>query len=173
MSLNINLENITGPGRPAKPLTAEFSRELTEADIAHLAVAPRGVQAPNLQKLTDRHHALARQLAAGVSPGDAALTLGYDPSRVSIIQQSPAFQDLLSVYRAEVNREFASYNEHRAGLARDALLELRERFENDPTSMTNRELLSITDQMTEAADAVEHTDLPVMIELVGRVDDPS
>lgn len=168
MTLNLNIEKLAGRGRRAVPLEFEVRRELEDVDFEALAVTDRGVVAPDLKRITDRHHALARLLASGMSEGDAALTLGYDNSRVSILKGSPAFQELLALYRDEVDREFAGMLDHMAGLSRDALLELRERIEDDPTKFSNRELLSITtDMIDRSLGKTEDTkNKPTVIELV-------
>lgn len=167
MDLGLNIVDLKGPGRPKRPLAAEVARPLTEADLQLAAVTERGSQPPPIKRITDRHHALARLLAAGTPEGEAALILNYDNSRVSILKQSPAFQELLALYRSEVDREFATTLDHMAGLSRDALLELRERLEETPEKFSNRELLSVITDMVDRAD-VDGTDakLPTRIELV-------
>lgn len=167
--LGLNIVNLAGPGRPAKPLEAEIVRPLEIADLELAAVTERRSAPPPLKRITDRHHALARLLAAGTPEGEAALILNYDPSRISILKNSPAFQELLALYRAEVDREFATTLDHMAGLSRDALLELRERLEEDPDKFSNRELLSITTDLIDRADLDEGTSkLPTRIELVAQ-----
>src|SRR6056297_3401108 len=106
MDLGLNIVNL-GAGRPRKPLEAEAVRPLEQADLELASTVERNSQPPAIKRITDRHHALARLLAAGTPEGEAALILGYDNSRVSILKQSPAFQELLDLYRAEVDREFA------------------------------------------------------------------
>jgi len=172
MSLNLQIDKLAGPGRRAVPLDYEVVRELQDLDFQLLSTTDRGMVAPDLKKLTDRHHALARLIAAGMSESDASITLGYSNSRISIIKQSPAFQELLSLYRDEVNREFATNLEHMSGLSRDALLELRDRIEEDPGKFSNRELLSITTDMSDRSlGKVEDGKKPVRIELAGPDED--
>lgn len=165
--LGLNIVNLGGPGRPAKPLEASILRELNEADLELAAVTERHSTPPPIKRITDRHHALARLLAAGTPEGEAALILGYDVSRVSILKQSPAFVELLDLYRSEVDREFATTLDHMAGLSRDALLELRERLEESPDKFSNRELLSVITDMTDRADIDgQDAKLPTRIEIV-------
>lgn len=169
MTLNLNIDKLAGPGRRALPLDFEMTRELEPADFHALATTDRGMEPPQLQRITDRHHALARLLASGVSEGEAALTLSYDISRVSILKNSPAFQELMALYRREVDREFATMLEHMAGLGKDALLELRDRLEEAPQKFSNRELLSVATDMADRADIGEGSSkLPTIIELVAQ-----
>ena len=173
MTLRLNIDKLAGPGRPSVPLEVLSVRELGEADLALLATGVKGVTAPTLQRTTDRHHSLARLLAGGVTEGEAAATIGYSLSRVSILKQSPAFQDLLALYRQEVDREFATVIENMAGMSRDALMELRERLEDDPNRFSNRELLDTVTNFVDRSDVGEGTaKLPVQIELIAQPFDP-
>ncbi len=140
-------------GRAEAPLTHSLLREMTAADVelSHLEL---GVKAPNLVKrLTDRHHALARNLAAGMKVGEAAAICGYDISRVSILQGDPTFQELLVFYRENVDAKYAQLHETLAGLSVDAAIELRERLENAPEDLTPGQLIEITKM---AADRTGH-----------------
>lgn len=117
-------------GRASKPLTAVQVRELDSVDIA-LLQEEKGSKAPPLKRLSERHHALARCLASGMEPGDAAITCGYVVSRVSILQADPAFQELLAFYRQSVEAKYLDMHGVLAGLSLDAAMELRERLETD------------------------------------------
>lgn len=173
MTLNLNIDKLAGPGRAAKPVEVEIVREITEADLELLAVKPAGSVPPPIKRLSDRHHALARLLAAGTSEADAGLITGYDASRISVLKNSPAFQELLELYRQEAKREFTSVLEHMAGISRDAVLELRERLEDTPERFTNNELMKLTVDFTDrTVDRImDDTAMPTVIELVAP--DPS
>jgi hypothetical protein len=119
-------------GRAAQPLDAVQVRELTEEDLALLA-DERGTKAPPLKRLGERHHALARCLASGMSPANAAISCGYVGSRVSILLADPAFKELLEFYRADVNDKYLDMHGVLAGLSLDAAMALRERLEDDAT----------------------------------------
>lgn len=139
MTLNLN---ILGPGRKPAPLHAVVERELDEADIELLAVSP-APPAPELKRLGERHHALARALASGLSEGEAGALVGYDPSRVSILKASPAFQELLALYRGAKDAQFAEFHGLLAGLATDAALELRSRLEESPEELSAGQLMEM------------------------------
>lgn len=117
-------------GRAAKPMSAVQVRELDATDIA-LLQEEKGSKAAPLKRLSERHHALARCLASGMEPGEAAFTCGYVPSRVSILQADPAFQELLAFYRQSVETKYLDMHGVLAGLSIDAAMELRERLETD------------------------------------------
>lgn len=133
-------ETFRTTGRAAKPCSATLVRELDSADIALLG-EEKGSKAPPLKRLSERHHALARCLAQGMSPGDAAINCGYVPSRVSILQADPAFQELLSFYRQDVNEKYMDMHSVLAGLSLDAAMELRERLEDD--TQTDEKKISV------------------------------
>lgn len=168
MTLNLNIDKLAGPGRLPAKLEVEYVRDLGEADFAIMAEIPVGSRPPAVKRLTDRHHALARLLAAGTPEGEAALILNYDISRVSILKNSPAFQELLALYRGEVKREFATVLDHMAGISRDALVILRDRMEDNEDRFSNNELMKIATDFTDRTvdKDLDTARLPTVIELV-------
>lgn len=168
MSLNLNIEKLPGPGRRKVPVHFEIVREMGEADLGALATQDVGSTPAPIKRITDRHHSLARLLAAGTTEAEAAMITGYDSSRISILKNSPAFQELLALYRGEVDREFATVLDHMSGLSKDALLELRERMEETPDKFTNGELLRVITDLVDrtVSDGPDHEKLPHVIELV-------
>lgn len=117
-------------GRAARLITASVVRPLDSADVALLG-AEKGSRPAPLKRLSERHHALARCLAGGMSEANAAITCGYVASRVSILKADPAFQELLSFYREDVEAKYLDMHGVLAGLSLDATMELRERLEED------------------------------------------
>lgn len=111
-------------------MSAVQVRELDECDIV-LLQEDRGSVAPPLKRLSERHHALARCLASGMSDSEAAITCGYVASRVSILKADPAFIELLAFYRQSVDGKYLDMHGVLAGLSLDAAMELRERLELD------------------------------------------
>lgn len=166
--LNLNIDKLAGPGRLPKPVEFEYVRDLNEADLAALASIPANSTPPQIKRLSDRHHALARLLAAGTPEGEAAMILDYDISRVSILKASPAFQELLALYRSEVNREFATVIDHMAGLSRDALVVLRDRLEENEDRFSNNELMKIAADFSDRTIGreLDTSKMPDIIELV-------
>lgn len=136
--LGINFDNALAP--PAREV--ELVREMHPAD---LAMAGQASAASDYQprKLTERHHALARCVALGLKDHEAAARVGYDPQMLIILKRSPAFLDLVEVYRNDVNLQFADHTQQLAGLATDAILEIRSRLEQDPDAFSSKALLEI------------------------------
>lgn len=127
-------------GRAAKSLHAEVVRELTQSDLALLATE-RGVQPTHVQRITDRHHALARCLASGMSATEAGLCTGYTASRISVLRGDPAFEELIAFYRADRGAEVLDLQAKFTALAKDATTEIQERLELEPASFGLDQLL--------------------------------
>lgn len=137
-----DLHQLTLPGR--KPSAAEgcFAGELVEAELPLLAQARGTTQ--DVKRITERHHALARALAMGMSEAEAGTSVGLLPSRVSVLKASPAFQEILSLYRANKDREFQDTVARLAGVAHDAVLELADRLEQKPEEITVGQLIELS-----------------------------
>src|SRR5687768_16258292 len=95
LDLDLDIAATDFIGRKARSVTAEVTRELTRSDLA-LLKTERGVQPSHIQRLSERHHALARCLASGLSVADACAITGYTPSRVSILKGDPSFEELIA-----------------------------------------------------------------------------
>lgn len=160
-------------GRASKPLTAVQARELDSVDVALLA-EEKGSKAPALKRLSERHHALARCLASGMEPGDAAITCGYVASRVSILQADPAFQELLAFYRQDVNTKYLDMHGVLAGLSLDAAMELRHRLEDEMESNEKKFNVTALIELTKlGADRTgfgpQSSQVNVNVDLAGRL----
>jgi hypothetical protein len=130
-------------GRVAEPLHCEYSRDLGTADIEALKL-PRGSAPPrSLVRIHASHHSLARCLAAGMKPAQAALVTGYSPGRINDLQKDPAFQALVADYSAEARSIFADLAERMANISLDAIELLQERLHDDPKGFTVPLLLDI------------------------------
>lgn len=163
-------------GRAQRVLSAVVVRELDDADVAALG-AEKGSRAPALKRLSERHHALARCLASGMAAGDAAITCGYDPSRVSILQADPAFKELLSFYRESVAVKYLDMHGVLAGLSLDAAMELRERLEDDMQADEKKmtaaqlvELVKLGADRTGFGPQSSSTNLNVNVDMAGRLE---
>lgn len=170
--MTIPLDIIRTTGRAATPVTAEVLRPLEEADLVLLG-EEKGSKPPPLQRLRERHHALARNLASGMSEENAAAICGYDRSRVSILKSDPAFKELLLFYRKEVDAQYVQLHEVLSGMAVDAAVVLRERLEDDPEAIGTKTLIEITKM---AADRTGHgpsskQEVQVNVNLASRLEE--
>jgi hypothetical protein len=118
-------------------------RELTAADLHLLDTLPSVWQLPTIQQLTQRHHALARLLASGMSDIQAGEASGYTPMRVSQLKQDPSFIELVRHYQEQVDESFRDVAAEMAGFSLDLMSELRDRFEEDPKSFSIGTLMEI------------------------------
>jgi hypothetical protein len=126
----LGLEVVRTRGRAAREAPATLVRALEPADLSALSTE-RGVTAPPLKRVKDRHHALARALASGMAPGVAAVAVGIQGSTVSILCADPAFKELLAFYRSETDAAYRSLHEELSGISMDAAAEIRKRLEDD------------------------------------------
>jgi hypothetical protein len=155
-------------------MSAVQVRELDDVDVTLLG-EERGTSAPPLKRLSERHHALARCLASGMTEGDAAITCGYVLSRVSILKADPAFQELLAFYRNDVNGKYLDMHGVLAGLSLDSAMELRDRLEADAEA--NEKTISVGQliELTKlGADRTgfgpQSSQLNVNVDLAGRLE---
>jgi hypothetical protein len=107
-----------------------------------------------------------------MAPGEAGIVCGYSASRVSILQDDPAFRELLHFYRQDVEREYRGLHEKLAGLATDAASVLADRLEDSPDDISIGQLQEI---VKLGADRTGHgpqsssTHLNVNVDLAGRL----
>lgn len=145
--LGIDLGLLPRAGRQAKPLFAEFVRELAPADLTMPAV--RVQTAPPLKKIRDTHHALARVLVTAGSESEASAITGYSLSRISILKADPQFQELLEFYREGSERVVTDMRERMAGMAGAALQELSDRLDETPEEFTPNLLKEIVKDLAD------------------------
>lgn len=146
-------------------------RELDSADMVLLS-QERATKPSAIKRLTERHHNLARNLASGMAVGEAATFCGYTISRVSILQNDPAFKELLEFYREDAARPYRDLHVRLSGLALDAAEELSNRLEEEPEKISIGQLTELTKL---GADRTGHgpqssTNLNVNIDLAGRLE---
>ena len=88
--------------QPARLREVVAVRPLVKADLARLHEPRRGT--PQIKKLRESHHHLARLFASGLRIKEVAERTGYSYTRVQSIQASPAFKQLVAEYREMVDR---------------------------------------------------------------------
>lgn len=121
---------------------AAYERDLLPADIEALKL-PRGTAPRSLVRIHASHHSLARCLAAGMKPLQAALVTGYSPGRISTLANDPAFSALVEDYRLEAKSVFADMGERLMDFSLDALEILHERLHDSPETFTVPMLLDV------------------------------
>lgn len=155
-------------GRAAAPPSAEYVRDLGPADLALLASERETpIRPPALKALRDRHHALARCLAQGMRPAEAAAVTGYDVSRISILSGDPTFRNLIAFYAANETALAADYAERATTLALSAMNKLQEAIENEEEPISDSMALEIA---KFASDRTGHSPVQKSIALSGTLD---
>lgn len=157
-------------GRDGVPLSATYSRDLTEADLAALA-APRGTATPTLQRIHSSHHALARCLATGMKTYDASLVTGYSPQRINQLERDPLFCDLVAYYKIEAKEVIVDLTERMQSLSRDAIEALHDRLREKPEDFSVGMLLDTVKAMADRTGHGPNTDVNLNIAGAG-VDRP-
>lgn len=158
-------------GRAPAPLSLEFVRDLTPADLSLLA-SERSIQPAEITRLRERHHALARCLALGMKDSEAAGVTGYDASRISILRRSSAFQGLIEDYKSLGSARLAEFTDRATTLAITAMENLQEALENDevpvPLSMS-LEIAKFAADRTGHAPVTKNIQLNANVELGSRL----
>jgi hypothetical protein len=131
---------INGPS--PKEFYVGYARDLASADIAALDL-PRGSAPKSLMRIHSSHHSLARCLATGMKPGQAALVTGYSPNRINSLSRDPAFTALVADYQNEAKSVFADLAERMNDLSLDAIEILHERLQDNPEGFTIPVLLDL------------------------------
>lgn len=140
----LSIDTVRTRGRAQARVVVTGTRELTLGELESLR-DERGVRPPPVKKLRERHHALARCLADGLTNNEAALTTGYDPSRISILLADPAFKDLIAFYRSAKVEQYADMHQRLAVLGTTAVDELQDRLEEAGESFSANELLKVAE----------------------------
>lgn len=130
-------------GRKPSPLSVEVERSLREDDILTLNETEIGVKTPALQRIRDTHHHVARLLSEGLSNVEVSAISGMSPSRISVLRNDPAFQDLLEFYSTVQKEHWGNVQERLAMVSLEATAELHERLVEDPKSVKTTELVEI------------------------------
>lgn len=167
----LGLEVLRVRGRADREVEVEIVRPLTVADLDALDDEKGSLPAPLLKRLSERHHAAARMLASGMQPYEICARTGYAPSSLSILQGDPTFKELVHFYRDKVEDQFRDMHERLAGLSADALNELRDRLETDPSKIG---LVALMDMVKMGADRTGYgpssTNIQVNVGLAQRLE---
>lgn len=124
-------------------LEVSMPEPLTQADLVVLREDVRRKDGGALQRLKERHHALARLLASGTAPKAAAIITGYNQCTVYQLMDDPTFCGLMDFYREQVADEYQGMHAQMAGLGADAVDEVRRRIEEEPEKIGFGALLDV------------------------------
>lgn len=127
MEETVDIELQLPIGAPRAALAASIDRPLREEDLALVPAAAMSA----VRRLTDRHHAAARMVAAGARPAAIAAALSYSVATIYTLKGDPAFRELVEVYRGQEDMQFRTFFERLSGVAADALDLIQERLEDE------------------------------------------
>ena len=170
--MDIDFDSLRTRGRAPKAVNGAVVRALDATDLACLG-AEKGSTASPLKRISERHHALARNLAGGMPEGEAAIVCGYDLSRVSILKADPTFQELLAFYRKDVQNAYRGLHDRLFGLAMDAVEELSDRLEQTPETLSVGQLIEVAkmgSDRTGFGPQSQQTNVNVNVDLASRLE---
>lgn len=160
-------------GRKQKQLLAAPVRALREADLVVLTSEERGTPARPIQRLRDRHHAVARLVANGLTNGQISLMTGMDPGRVSVLRSDPTFKELVSDYQKIDAGLQAEFLERATTLSLTAMNNLQEMLEDDENSLpalTQLEVAKFASDRTGHGPVTKTSNVNVNVELGSRLE---
>lgn len=115
---------------------------------------------PTVQRFRDPHHKLARLIASGTRPKDAAEATGYSIARVYILHSDPSFMDLVAKYRAEAHEEWIGAEAERYQLANEVNVKaLRTIAEHFDKADEENELIPLDRALRVFSDTADRTGL--------------
>ena len=114
-------------------LELHIARELTEADVARLAQTRASVPQVRgpIERLTQKHHLLARYLAKGFSAQEASILSGHSPGYANTLKGDPTFEDLVAFYMDEREDVMEVLRAKLNGISMAAMDEIMERLADD------------------------------------------
>ena len=123
-----------------------IERSMTEEDVERLrlideGVIPRDAPVRKLQRLSHGHHRLAQMLALKRPVHEISALTGYSIFWIAALKKDEMFKKLLMAYEGDREGVFVDVMERVRMLGLTMLDELQYRFEKDPDSWTNRQLL--------------------------------
>jgi len=127
------------------PLVAEAGRDLTPEDLLVAQSTKLGSKSQHLKKVRAVHHQAAQLMAAGTKNVEISNMTGLCISRLSILQNDPAFTELLTFYQDKSFENHSRIQERLTLLGIDAITEIHERVIETPELVSTKVLLEITD----------------------------
>jgi len=147
LELSVDLNRIASSfssglvGNP--PLVASVLREISQEDLVTLATTPKGSTTGVLKKIRSIHHSVARLLASGMKAVQVSATVGMCSSRISILKNDPAFQELLEFYENSEADAYVDVRGKMVSLGSDAAAELHDRILEDPEAVSTKNLIDV------------------------------
>lgn len=116
---------------------AKIKRPLEPSDLVDVPVAAK---APTIKRLRERHYRLARLLAEGFTPTQAAMYCGVTPANVHQLKKDPLFQQAVIDATKSVDAAAYSNAERLSELTGLALETIIQRLDDAPADFSVDEL---------------------------------
>lgn len=133
------------PASQAAELQIAITRPLVDADLTAIQNPPASAapQTPQgLVHLRHTHHNLARLVAEGKSPTEAAVLSGYSAGYIGSLQNDPAFAELVHYYSIQKETLFVDALARLRAIGIDAAEKLQELM-STKTDWSARELMEV------------------------------
>lgn len=129
-------------------------RSMVKADIEYLRQPSARVR---IAKLSDTHHIIARLIVSGLTLTEIAAETGYSITRISILKQAPAMQELIARYRADDHDQWKekrdNYYAYVESAGKKSWRKIIEKLdaddENEVSEIPFRDLLKIADSSAD------------------------
>jgi hypothetical protein len=122
-------------------------RELSEGEAA----LPVPARPRELVRLRDSHHQVARLFAAGLRPGAISAQTGYALSRLSILQNDPAFIELVEFYKTDARDVSREVEGIFLNVTLDSVQELHDRVLDRPEEIADETLINAIKVLADRA----------------------
>lgn len=130
----------SGRGRGPSMVEISEARTVSEAEAMRLQF----MGAPVIQKLKSSHHSAAKAIARGCSLQETSAITGYSIARINQLLQDPTFSELVTFYQGVVEQEFTDVLGRMKALSLDAMEEIQDRLDTNPSEIKTEELLKIS-----------------------------
>ena len=131
----------------------EVLRELSIEDLATPKARPNGT----IDRLRGLHHAQARLIAAGKTPGQVSSMLGTSRTVMDQLTVDPAFQELVEYYKDQGTVVWLENEAKAAVVGRLAMDILQEKLETEGTRLSVRELKEVATDFGDRSDYAKKT----------------
>lgn len=117
------------------------------------AVAAHSIPVPGARtgpkELRTVHQHMARYFALGKAPSEVAVLTGYSVGYVRLLQDDPAFAELVAGFKSGVELEFQENVKLKAQLNRTAMEVVQARLTEEPEKIANKDLISLIKETSE------------------------
>lgn len=148
-------------GRRGQAIFVGETRDLTADDLHEFAEQERVLPEQTLKTLRHTHHTIARLLCDGVSQAEISVIVGVSQSRISILKNDPAFNELLTHYAGTKARIQVDMWTRLAQLGVSSIEVLEERVLDNPDTIDSATLLKIVETISDRTGFPKQTNINV------------